>query len=175
MMSPILAAAIGAALIAGGTPPQDPAATAARPQSAKTSAAQALSAADRTFLIKAAEGGKAEVELAQLAQQRASSDDVKALAKRIAEDHQQANHDLEAIAGQKNVSFPDSLNPEHAALKAKLEAASGVDFDRQYVGTMIEDHNRDIAEFQHIASQSTDPDIKAFASKTLPTLQEHLR
>ena len=175
MTSPFLAAAIGLVLVASGAPAQEPGAANSRPQSAKATAAQSLSSVDRTFVTKTAEGGKAEVELAQLAQQKASSDAVKALAKRLADDHQQANRELETIAGQKNVSLPESLSPEHAALKSRLEAASGAEFDQQYVAAMIKDHKKDIAEFERTASHAADPDIKAFASKTLPTLQEHLR
>jgi putative membrane protein len=175
MTSPLLATAIGLALAAGSPPLQEPGAANSRPQSASSAPAQSLSTADRTFVTKAAEGGKAEVELAALAQQKASSDAVKSLAKRIADDHQQANRDLETIAGQKNISLPDSLNAEHAALKSKLEAASGAAFDQQYVAAMIKDHKKDIGEFQHAAAHAADADIKAFASKTLPTLQEHLR
>jgi putative membrane protein len=176
MTTPLLAAAIGLTLIAGSVRMQEPGAAATRPPSAKTGPGQQpLSAADRTFVTKAAEGGKAEVELAQLAQQKATSENVKALARRIAEDHQQASRDLEAIAGQKNIPLPDAMSAEHSALKTKLEAASGSDFDQQYVAAMIKDHKKDIAEFQHTASHASDADIKAFASKTLPTLQEHLR
>jgi putative membrane protein len=157
-----------------GVSAQNPAST-PRPESATSAPAAELSSTDRAFITKAAEGGRAEIELGQLAQQKASTDEVKALGKRIADDHQQANRDLEAIAGQKHVTLPSSLNAEHSALKSKLESASGAAFDRQYVVAMIEDHKHDIAEFERAASDARDADVKAFASKTVPTLQEHLR
>jgi putative membrane protein len=175
MTSSALAAAIGLALVAGGSPSHAPVAAVERPESAKTARGPALASADEKFVTKAAQGGRGEVELAQLAQQKASSEAVKALAKRIADDHQRASRELEMIAGQKNISLPSSLSAEHAALKSKLESASGAEFDQQYVAAMIEDHKKDIGEFEHAAAQATDADIKAFASKTLPALREHLR
>ena len=100
---------------------------------------------------------------------------MKALGRRIADDHQQANRNLETLAGQKHVTLPNSLSAEHSALKSKLESAGGAAFNRQYVAAMIEDHKHDIAEFEKAASDARDADVKAFASKTVPTLQEHLR
>jgi putative membrane protein len=157
-----------------GVSAQNPASAPAA-ENPKTAPAAELSSTDRAFITKAAEGGKAEIELGQLAQQKASTDAVKALGKRIADDHQLANRDLETIAGQKHVTLPSSLSAKHSALKSKLESASGAAFDRQYVAAMIEDHKHDIAEFEKAASDARDADVKAFASKTLPTLQEHLR
>jgi putative membrane protein len=143
-----------------------------RPSS--TSAADALSPAEKAFVTKAAEGGQAEVELAQLALQKAESQAVKALAQRIAEDHQRANQELQIIAEQKAVTLPSTLGKEHAAEKSRLEGLSGAQFDRAYVQQMIKDHRKDIAEFEQISTKAADADVKAFASKTLPTLKEHL-
>jgi len=174
MTTSTFAAAILLSLVTGVSAVQSPA-SAPSPESPNTATAAELSSTDRAFITTAAEGGKAEIELGQLAQQKASTDAVKALGKRIADDHQQANRDLETIAGEKHVALPSSLSAKHSALKSKLESATGAAFDRQYVAAMIEDHKHDIAEFEKAASNAHDADVKAFASKTLPTLQEHLR
>ena len=173
MTAPVTAAIL-LSLVTGVSGAQSPA-SAPSPESSNRAQAAELSSTDRAFITTAAEGGKAEIELGQLAQQKASTDAVKALGKRIADDHQQANRDLETIAGQKHVALPSSLSAKHSALKSKLESATGAAFDRQYVAAMIEDHKHDIAEFEKAASNARDADVKAFASKTLPTLQEHLR
>ena len=134
-----------------------------------------LSSADREFVRKAAEGGLAEVELGQLATEKASSQDVEQFSQRMASDHSQANTQLKEIAAQKGVTLPTSLSSKDAALKSKLENLSGAEFDRTYMQHMVKDHTNDVSEFQKEASNGKDSDVKNFASQTTPKLQEHLR
>jgi len=108
MTAPVTAAIL-LSLVTGVSGAQSPA-SAPSPESSNSAQAAELSSTDRAFITTAAEGGKAEIELGQLAQQKASTDAVKALGKRIADDHQQANRDLETIAGQKHVALPSSLS-----------------------------------------------------------------
>ncbi len=133
-----------------------------------------LSAADKTFIKKAAEGGLAEVELGQLAAQKASSPEVKQFGQRMVDDHSKANDQLKQVASQKGVTVPDKLTAKDAATKAKLEKLSGEAFDRAYMKDMVSDHTKDVSEFQDASQTARDPDVKDFVSKTLPTLQEHL-
>src|SRR5205823_969270 len=60
------------------------------------------------------------------------------------------------------------------SLKDKLSKKSGTDFDKQYVSAMLDDHEKAVKDFTKEAKSSKDADLKAFADKTLPTLQEHL-
>ena len=92
-----------------GVSAQTPAST-PRPESATSAPAAELSSTDRAFITKAAEGGKAEIEFGQLAQQKASTDEVKALGKRIADDHQRANRDLETMPDKSTSPSPSSLS-----------------------------------------------------------------
>jgi putative membrane protein len=39
---------------------------------------------------------------------------------------------------------------------------------------MLEDHKKDVAEFRKESQSASDPDVKEFAAKTLPTLEKHL-
>ncbi len=133
-----------------------------------------LSAADKTFIKKAAEGGLAEVELGQLAAQKASSPEVRQFGQRMVDDHSKANDQLKQVASQKGVTVPDKLTAKDAATKAKLEKLSGEAFDRAYMKDMVSDHTKDVSEFQDASQTARDPDVKDFVSKTLPTLQEHL-
>jgi putative membrane protein len=134
--------------------------------------AGAIASADRDFIMKAAAGGHTEVELAKLAQTKASSDTVKTLAARLEKDHTQANSDLMAIAQSKGVSLPAAN--DHPAEMAKLEKLQGANFDRTYASMMVNSHKNGIALFEK-AAKSSDSEIKAFADKTLPTLREHLK
>lgn len=131
--------------------------------------------ADRKFLMEAAQGGMAEVQLAQLAQQKASSEGVKQAAQKIEADHTNANAALKELAEEKKVDLPTEMGPKQQALMQKLQNLSGEQFDKAYVKEMVQDHKKDIKEFQHHANTSMDSDVKAFASKTVPTLQEHLQ
>jgi putative membrane protein len=133
-----------------------------------------VSAIDHKFLEDAARGGLAEVQLAQMAQQKASSQEVKDYARKLEQDHSQANEKLKAIAQQRQVQLPTDLG-EHQQMISKLSNLSGDEFDRAYMRMMVQDHKKDIKEFQRESNRSIDSDLKEFASTTLPTLQQHLQ
>lgn len=130
---------------------------------------------DATFMTKAAEGGVAEVELGNVAKDKASSDAVKQFGQHMVDDHSKANDELKSLAQQKNVTLPTGVNAKDQATKDKLSGMSGAAFDRAYMRDMVSDHRKDIAEFQREANNGKDPDVKAWAAKTLPTLQSHLQ
>ena len=130
---------------------------------------------DSKFMKSAAEGGISEVELGQLAQQKAVSAEVKQFGHHMVKDHTDANDKLKALATSKGVNLPDSSSVMQQASKAKLKLLSGDSFDKSYIKGMVDDHKDDIKEFQEEASQGQDPDVKAFAASTLPTLKKHLK
>jgi putative membrane protein len=151
-----------------------PGSTTQRPTSASETAAMGkTSAATNAFIMKAAEGGKAEVELGNLASSKASNADVKNFGQMMASDHGKANDELASLAKQKNVTLPSDLNAKHKATHDKLDKLSGAAFDKAYMADMVSDHQTDIKEFE-TAAKSSDADVKAFAEKTLPTLRHHL-
>jgi putative membrane protein len=123
----------------------------------------------------AAEGGMSEVELGQLAQQKASNPAVKDFGAMMVKDHTAANDKLKALAASEQVTLPDSPSLMQKASKTKLNMLSGDSFDKSYVKGMIDDHKSDIKEFQNEISEGKDPQARAFASATLPTLQMHLQ
>ena len=132
-----------------------------------------MSRADGKFIKEAAEGGMAEVQLGQLAEQRAASDSVKQFGKRMATDHQKASDELKQLASQKGWDLPTALDRSHQSTYDKLSKLNGADFDRAYMKEMVRDHDRDVKAFRKEADSGSDADLKAWASKTLPTLQEH--
>jgi len=138
-------------------------------------ASAALSAVDRDFLQKAASGGMAEVQVAQLAQQKASSPQVKDFASRMIADHTQANNELRQIAQQANLTLPSQPDRKEVAAEQKLQGMSGTSFDRSYAQDELRDHQEDVALFRKEASSGQDPALKSFAQKTLPILQQHLQ
>ena len=130
---------------------------------------------DNTFVKKAAEGGMAEVELGNLAVQKATNPDVKQFGQRMVDDHSKANDEIRPLASKQGVTIPTKLAHKDQALKNRLEKLSGEAFDKAYMEAMVKDHRADVNAFRQEADHGTDPDVKSFASKTLPTLQEHLK
>jgi putative membrane protein len=140
-----------------------------------TSGSSQLSAMDKHFIRKAAEGGLAEVELGKLATQKASSDEVKKFGQRMVDDHSKANDQLKQLAQQKGVDLPTQPDAKDKATKSRLEKLSGEQFDKAYMQDMVKDHTKDVSEFKKESTSAKDPDVKNFASQTLPTLQDHLK
>jgi putative membrane protein len=138
-------------------------------------ASSSTAPADAKFLKESADGGMAEVELGQLAADKASSSEVKQFGQRMVEDHGKANDELKQLATQKHVDLPAEPSAKHKATKARLEKLSGDQFDKAYMADMLKDHKKDVAAFQRESTSAHDPDVKSFATKTLPTLQEHLK
>ena len=136
--------------------------------------AQALSDADREFMRKAASGGAGEVELGRLATERATRPTVKDFGAKMVKDHSAANAELATLARTKGVELPNGLTPEDQALRDRLAALQGADFDRTYMQEMVKDHTQDVAEFEKASQTASDPDVKAWAAAKLPTLREHL-
>jgi putative membrane protein len=151
--------------------------TAARNVNANTAAtgsAASLDAADRTFVNEAAVGGMAEVQLGQLAVKNAKSPDVKNFGQRMIDDHTRANNELKQLAASKGITLPADLDAKHKETVDRLSKLTGEQFDKAYMKDMVEDHTKDVADFRKEASEAGNPDVKAFAAKTLPTLEEHL-
>jgi len=136
----------------------------------KSSGSASLSGADRKFIEHAAVGGKKEVALGRMAAERASNPDVKAFGQMMVDDHSKANSELETLAQQKGVTLPAEKTDSN---QNKLSRMSGDQFDRAYISLMQADHQKDVAEFEKASTSASDPDVKAFAAKTLPVLQQH--
>jgi putative membrane protein len=135
---------------------------------------QQLAQQDQEFATKAAGDGKAEVELGELAQQQAESDEVKQFGQRMVEDHGKANEQLASIAQQKGIELPQDLPEEAQQLQDELQQKSGPEFDQAYMAAMVEDHEKAVALFEQQAGSGEDADLRNFAEETLPVLQEHL-
>lgn len=131
--------------------------------------------ADQSFVTKAAIGGMAEVKLGQLATQKASNADVKKFGQQMVDDHGKANDELKQLASQKGITLPTDVDAKQQATYDRLSKLSGAEFDKAYMHDMVTDHHEDVSEFQKESRSGSDPDVKAWATKTLPTLQHHLQ
>jgi putative membrane protein len=129
---------------------------------------------DASFYKKAAEGGMAEVDMGEVAQSKATNPGVKDFGAMMVSDHSAANDKLKALAASKSIDLPTSPSMDQMATKKRLQMMSGDSFDKAYIKDMIKDHQEDIKEFQQEANSGKDPDARAYAAATLPTLQKHL-
>jgi putative membrane protein len=130
-------------------------------------------ASDKKFVKEAAAGSMAEVELGKLAQEKGSSDAVKEFGKRMVEDHGKAGEDLQQAAGKANLPVTPEMPRKARKAQEKLSKLSGPDFDRMYAKLMLDDHKDDVKAFEKQSRNGKVPEIKEFAAKTLPVLQEH--
>src|SRR4051812_25789702 len=121
--------------------------------------------ADKDFIMEAAKGGMGEVEMGKVAGQKAKSAEVKSFGQQMVTDHTKANNELKALAKKKGITLD---------VKPEMENFSDTDFDKDYAKEMVKDHEKDVSEFEKEAKNGKDPEVKAWANKTLPTLRHHL-
>ena len=133
-----------------------------------------LNRGDRNFIEEAAQGGMAEVEHGKLAEQRATSPQVKQFAQRMVQDHTKAGDELKAIASARGVTPPATMDRKHQRAMEKLGKLSGAEFDREYMKHMVDAHKQTVSLFEKQAKSGKDGDLKSYAIKTLPTLKDHL-
>ncbi len=130
---------------------------------------------DYKFLKEAAEGGMLEVRLGKLASEKGRSEVVKQFGERMVQAHSQADQELRQIAAQKGAALPPEMSHHENSQANRLEKAGGVKFDKEYAKHMVKDHKKDIKEYEKAAQNVSDPQLRAFAQKNLPVLQEHER
>jgi putative membrane protein len=130
---------------------------------------------DQQFVTDVAHDGMAEVELGKLATEKASNEQVKKFGQRMADDHSKAGDELKALAEKKNIPWPTELEAKHKAVRDRLSKLSGDAFDRAYIQEMVAGHRKALMAFRMEAKNGQDPDIKAWADKTRPTIEDHLK
>ena len=129
---------------------------------------------DSEFATKAASGGLLEVELGKVMAAKASTPEARKFGQQMVDDHTKANEELKAIAAKHNITLPTSLGEDHQKVYKDVTEEKGVDMDKEYLKEMVKDHEEDVKEFTEASVKASAPDLKAFATKTVPTLQHHL-
>jgi putative membrane protein len=139
------------------------------------SSANQQAMADQAFVRKALEGGAAEVQLGQLAQQKSQSDDVKQFGQKMVEDHTQLGDQMKSIAQQLGIQEPKGPPKKDKQLMAKLEGLSGPQFDEAYIQAMVKDHKQDLKEFQDEAQAAQNRNVKQAAQQGAGVISQHLQ
>jgi putative membrane protein len=130
---------------------------------------------DARFVWEASAAGLAEVNCGTLAEKQAANPDVRRFAQRMVRDHTKANQELLRLTNEKKWEPAPTMDREHQALFGKLSRMSGPNFHRAYVEGQVKDHEQAVSLFDNAAKNAEDPQLKAWASRTLPTLREHLK
>ena len=130
--------------------------------------------ADQKFLMMAAQGNLAEIQMAKLAKQKSQSNEIQNYAQRLIEDHTAANDKVMQIATKKGLTLPKTPPADAMAMMKKMKGMKSMKFDKMYMRDMVKDHTKDVADYTNEAQHGYDDDIKAYAMTTLPTLKSHL-
>jgi putative membrane protein len=130
--------------------------------------------ADQAFVKGAMEGSVAEVQLGQMAQEKAQSEDVKQYGQRMVQIHTQLSQQIKPVAKQLGVSEPKGPNKKEKQEIAKLQALSGPQFEEEYIRWMVKDHQKETKDFKEEMQMAQDPNVKQIARSDAPILEQHL-
>jgi putative membrane protein len=132
-----------------------------------------LSSKDFKFVNEAAESSETEIALGNLAAQKGMDQAVRDFGKRMKEDHQKANGELKELAKKKGAMLAIAPTKKEAKAMDRFAGLSGKEFDKAYIKEMVSEHKNCVKEFEEQAQKADDVDLKAWATKTLPSLKTH--
>jgi putative membrane protein len=127
-----------------------------------------------SFMVKAADGGMTEVQLGQLAQNKAVGAKVKNFASMMVQDHSAANDQVKGLARQRNVTLPDSISDDNKKKVNDLSKKTGKAFDKAYMDDMVKGHESTVDLFEKSADKVNDSEVKTFINNMLPKIKMHL-
>ncbi len=149
-------------------------ACASRPLSAPPLPPAPLASADASFIQTAGQGGMAEVQMAQLAEQTSKDAAVKAYAGRMIGDHAAHDDQLRQIVARKGAVMPSALSDAQQKTLTMLQGEQGARFDHEYAAAQVEGHDAMLSAFRTEAASGSDAELKSFASQGEPMIRQHL-
>jgi putative membrane protein len=130
---------------------------------------------DEDFVMKASAAGMAEVNFGKLAEEQSSSAEVKKFAQQMVTDHSKANAELLKVADKDKITPAEKMGAKDQQMFTKLAGLKGAEFDREYIASQLAAHKEAVALFKSESNPGKNEDLKEFATKTLPTLERHLK
>lgn len=131
-------------------------------------------AADQAYVSNAAMSDAYEIQSSQLALQRASSPAVKTFAQQMIDGHTATTRELMSLAQTASLTPPPGLDERRAGMLQMLQSAGATDFDKQYVDQQTAAHQEALTLHRTYATQGQNSELKAFAAKTAPIVEQHL-
>jgi putative membrane protein len=130
---------------------------------------------DKDFLIQAVEGGHAEMKYSELADKHASSDKVKAFARKMVKEHKDMLEGLNRYVDDLKLAIVAGTDKAVRAEADRLSRLDGAAFDQAYIQRMVEDHEKTLAMFETQAKEGKDDRLRKLANDALPHLRDHLK
>jgi len=127
-----------------------------------------------SFLHHAAEGQQSEIDLGQLAVQKAGNEQVKQFAARMIEDHTKARQEVQQLASKGGIPLPSQLGGSHKELAKQLSKLSGKEFDRAYITAMLREHGNEMKALEQHALVEKNLEVRQWAAGAVPVVKEHL-
>ena len=146
--------------------------TAEAPRTPSVAANQ--STEDIDFLLEAVRTDLAEVQMGELARQRAGDPAVREFGRKLAADHLHALQELEQILQPLDVTIPSEPTAEAQSHYAALSGLSGAEFDAAFLHMMIASHEEAIEEYGAQTHANPNKQLADFATRALPMLRDHL-
>jgi len=136
-----------------------------------------ISPSTADFVKEAAISDMFEIQSSELAEQKATDPKTKSFAERMVKDHSKTSSDLKMLvdSGKVKADIPTQLDSSHQSMLDKLKSLNGADFTKQYHSDQDSGHEAAVSLFKRYADGGDNPDLKAWAGKTLPTLNDHLK
>jgi putative membrane protein len=129
---------------------------------------------DMKFVMMANSSNTMELQLSQMALQKATNQAVKDFATMMVEHHTMAGQQMKQLLSTKGAMIPDSaILSRHRVRMEMLQNLQGAEFDRAYMRIMVDAHEEDVDEYEDETTDARDADIRAFATKMLPILRTH--
>lgn len=145
------------------------------PATADDKSAGKMGVSDSLFAAVAADGGMAEMQMAEMGVKKAHNPELKKFSEHMLESHRTVSSQLKEMAAKKGITLPATVSVGHQFCAQSLATLSGEEFDHAYTQAQYIAHMSAISAFKAEADRGQDADVKAWAAKTLPSLEEHLR
>ena len=135
----------------------------------------AMTEQDRDVAMKIEQSHLGEIDLARLAKEQASSRDVKSYADMIEDDHTGALKDLQKLMNKSGVNESTQSKPVEGQEKlAMLQKMSGAEFDREFMNTMVSDHQKTLDDLRSAVTTVQNSDLKGYINDLTAKVQKHL-
>lgn len=126
------------------------------------------------FLQQAAAGQLEQIDLGQLAMQKAESEAVKRFGARMVADHLKFGQEVRQLASKGRFQLVNRLSESYTAINAELTRIAGKEFDRTYITFILREHAMEMKELEHVAREEKNPAIRQWAADALPMVKDHL-
>ena len=143
---------------------------------AASTAASTLTPVDYNFVAQANLGAPFQIDSGRIAEQKGSAVAIRDYAHLMVVSHIPVVDGLNSILQGKRIAAPPEtlLQGAYDAMIASLKADTGAALDRDYVEGQADYQKGNAALFRYEIQSGADPDLKAFAQRTLPKIEDHL-